>query len=729
MGKLPGLTYTIHHSTDRLRRQQDYVEQEIIMTRKLMMGSSDIGLTAAYGVVAPTDPTAHTAGSTDPLAVSVNANNQLTIDVNPGVAVMQSGVWIQVHNIVRQIQLASTAVGVPNVVFLRYLLDVAPVEQNDFLEFVSPYTLRVGDPIDSGYSVSTESVLIGVATVDTYTQYSDTILQDLTPLAIVTMQTVTSGGATVNQLSIDHTQASYIFNRPWFSPVDLQHRAMVGTGAASNTNPHRTSANDLTVGDLSLFQLHLDHGMVVAKDKSIAKVPGYRCTTAVTTILTDDATGTATGYANAMYFTLPYFPVRVGRVWINSTNVTLGALHVPQTNRVVLPYDVIPANETVMVYYTRAEAAEPPLPGATTFQIGGPTAQELVVAGGAGIVNMGSTEETFADAYQFPMRYEMFVDVDGDVLKTPQVVYCHKRLDVIGTTDDISGITPYGPGRLIVGLMNASHVVTLDVQIRIYGKDTNGATINELFTFNHGNWAPIGTLPTIPTPTSTSLHFGTQMFASLDTLNVEVRTSDGPNSGVMVWMAQTPYSNYDKLADALHVATVDWDGLSLAHIYDKRPVAPTLRDDTYAGSKLQTLMYTLLAGGNQTIFIDDFAAPRYHSLETEDELNENSAHYPTYQFSKQQAGLHGYYRSIGFPVNPLSGTMWSVTMYGADRYVDAWFVHRPTLLSYEGGVWTSYLMTAVPGVPNTWAATTATVPTRVQVQLYPGQCLGMAVYG
>lgn len=729
MGKLPGLTYTIHHSTDRLRRQQDYVEQEMLMTRKLLMGSADLGLTASFGLVAPTDPTAHTAGSTDPLAVSINASNQLTIDVNPGTAVMRSGVWITVHAIVRQTQLASTAVGVPNVVFLRYLLDSAPVEQNDFQEFVSPYTLRVGDPIDSGYSVSTESVLIGVATVDTYTQYADSVLQDLVPLAIVTMQTVTSGGATVNQLSIDHSQASYTFNRPWFSPVDLQHRAMVGTGTFSSTNPHRTSANDLTVGDLSLWQLHLDHGMVVAKDKSIAKVPGYRCSSAITTISTDDATGSATGYPNAQYLTLPYFPVRLGRVCINSTTIVLGALLVPQTNRVVFPYDVIAANETVLVYYTRAEAAEPPLPGNTTFTISGPAEQELIVAGGAGITTLGSTEETFADAYQFPMRYELFLDADGDVVKTPQVVYCHKKLDTIGTSDDASGITPYGPGRLIVGLMNASYVAALDVQIRIYGKDIAGTTINELFTFTFANWAPIGTLPVIPIPTSKSLHFGTQTFASLDTLNIEVRTSDGPNTGVMVWMAQTPYSNYDEMADALHIATVDWDGLSLAHVYDKRPVAATLRDDTYAWAKMQSLLYTLLAGGNQTIFIEDFTAPRYHSLETEDELNENPAHYPTYQFSKQQAGLHGYYRSIGFPVNTLSGNDWYVTMYGAERIVDTtWFNHSPVLLTYEGS-WAPYSMTPVAGMPNTWYTHTATVPTRVQVQLYPGQCLGMAVYG
>lgn len=725
MAKLPSLTYTIHHSTDRLRRQQDYVDQEILTTRKFMMGA-----VPSYGIWTTTDPADALAGSTDPLVVSVNANSQYTVDVNPGWGIMQSGTWIELKNTVRQISLADPSVGTPNVVFLRYMLTSAMQEPNAFLDPVTPYTMRINDPIDAE-NTAEESVLIGVATLDTYVGYADSVKQDLVPLAIATIQNVTVGGSTTAQLTIDHTRASYSWNRPWFSVVDLQHRSLVGTGTYSPTNPHQTSANDLTVGDLSMFQLHLDHGVVVVKDKSIAKVPGTRCTSAITTVLVDDAAGTATGFTGGVsYVALPYFPVRVGRVWVTSTNSTLAALHVPQTNRVVFPYEVPPAGETISVYYTRAEALEPPLPGATVFRTNGPTTQELIIAGGSGHTSLGATEETFADADRFPMRYEMFVDADADLLKTPQVVFCYKRLDEISGSADADAITPYGPGRLIVGLAGATHVVGLDVQLKIHGTDTTGATINESFQFTQANWTPI-TVPSIPLKTSTSVHFGSSVFATIDSIEVVNRDFDGPDSAVMVWMAQTPYSNYDKMADMLHVATVDWDGRSLANVFDKRVVCATLRDELNAAmnAELQELLYTTLAGGNQTVFVDDFRRPRYHSLETEDELNENAAHYPTYQFSKQQVGLHGYYRSVGFPVTTGSGTVWQVSMFGTERLVDPWFSHQPTLLSYEGGAWVSYLMTAVPGIPNTWTATTAAVPTRVQVQLYPGQCNGMALYG
>ena len=732
MGNIPALQYTVHHSLDRLRRQHNYYENEILATRKFMFGNADAdpNISASYGIVSASNPTTHLAGDTSPLAVSVNLNNQLTVDVRPGFAIFRSGVYLELHNTVQQVTLADTSVNTPNVVYLYYVLDAAPPVPNRFQQSVIPYTVRIGDPLDNLGTVNNESVLIRVVSVDTYNQFAASVLADAVPLAVVTMQAVTVGGVVVNQLSVDHTRASYSFNRPWFSSVDLEHRLQVGTGAITDTNPHATSANDLTVGDLSMFQLHTDHGMVVAKDRSIAKVPGYRCTSVITdTMLVDDVAGTLTGYSQASYIELPYFPVRVGRVWIVSTNTTLPGLHVPHTNRIAFP-GLGPAGEPLSVYYTRAEVAEPPLPNSTTFRTNGPNTQELAIAGGLGLVSLTATEETFADAYQFPMRYEMFMDAAGALLKTPQVVYCYRRFIDLGTSDTFD-ITPYGPAKLLVGLLGATNGPTLDVQLRIYGTDTNGTTINELFTFNTANWAPVGTVPVLPVPTTTAVHFSTSTFATLDNITVEALTGEGANAGVMVWMAQTPYSNYDNQADALHIATVDWDGLRLARVYDKRVIGATLRDDLNeaVNAELQRLNYILLGGGNQTVYVEDFRRPRYHSLETPAELNENAANYPTYQFTKQQVGLHGYYRSIAFPVAAGSGMTWRVALFAAENLVDPWFPNRPTILTYETGAWQVHTMTAVPGVPGTWEATTAVVPTRVQVQLYPGQCAGMAVYG
>lgn len=741
MGEIPALNHTIHHSTDRLRRQHKYYEDEILTSRKLMMGHADAdpNLTPHFGIVSATDPTAHLTGGNDPLAVSVNAEQQFTVDVNAGFAVFRSGVYLQLNSIIRQVPIQETGTGVPNVVYLRYALDEAPVLPNRFVTPpVSPYTLRVGDPTDAGVVLNNQSVLVGVLTVDTFTQLADSVRQDIVPLAIATVQAVDTGGGVIeNQLTIDHTQGSYAFNRPWFSVVDNEHRSQIGTGSVTSTNPHGTSGNDLTVGDLTMFQLQLDHGMVVAKDRSVAKVPGYRCTSSVTAVSVDDASGTVTGFPNASYLELPYFPVRVGRVWVVSTGETLAALQVPQTHRVVFPYEAPPAGEALNVYYTRAEVGEPPLPGNTTFRTNGPTTQELAIAGGLGLVSLSSTEETFADANLVPFRYEMFMDGEAQLLKTPQVVYCLKRLEDIGTSDTFD-ITPYGPARLIVALVNADDVPALDVQLRIYGTDVNGTTVNELFTFNQANWDPFLPLPSFHEPSSRFMQFGALTFATLDNITVEVRAGEGPNASVMVWMAQTAFSNYDKQADVLHVASVDWDGRSLGRVFDKRVVGATVRDELNVADNAQTqrMLYSLLAGGNQTVYVEDFRRPLYHSLETPTELadgGQTPAYYPTYQFSKQQVGLHGYYRSIAFPVNPGSGTLWRIAMNPPpDNIVDTWFsAQAPTLWAYQAGLgWQLFTMTPVAGVVGTWEVDIGgSAPTRVQAWLYPGQCSSMAIYG
>jgi len=733
MGDIPSLNYTIHHSIDRLQRQHQYYQEEILKTRALVMGDSaaDPNLGVSNGIVSATDPTTHLAGGNSPLAVSVNATNQLTVDVNPGTAVMASGCWVELHNTVRQVALANSAIGAPNVVYLQYFLDSAPVAPNRFEDLVSPYTLRVGDQLNDSTTLNTQDVMVSTLELATYVQLASSVRNDIVPLAIATMQTVdTGGGVLENQLSIDHTDVSYDFNRPWFSLVDLYHRSLVGSGTVTATNPHGTDGNDLTIGVLSMLQTQLDHGMLIAKDRSIAKVPGYRCTTAALSISTDDSIGTATGYANATYIELPYFPVVVGKVWDSASSVTLAGIRVPQTNRVVFPYEVLAVGTEVSCYYTRAEACEPPLAGNTIFRTNGPSTQELPIAGGLGLTSLTTTEESFSDAYRIPMRYEVFMGGDAELRLTPQVIYCYKRLDDLGASDTPT-ITSNGPGRLMVGLLDATYTATLDVQYRVYGTDANGTAIDELFTFNQGNWTPNNAAPNLPSPLDGFFHFSTNVFATITSITQEARAGDGANSALMIWQAQHPYSNYDEQADAMHIATVDWDGYSMGRVFDKRIIDTTVQDElsVTTESKIQELIYQLLAGGNFTIYVDDFQQPRYHSLETPDELGIDNAHYPSYNFSKQQVGLHGYYRSIAFPVHTNSGVTWRVSVFGAPLLVDPWFENRPLLRVFDGATWADQSMTPVPGVTNTWEVTLTATPVRVQVQLYPGQCTGMAVYG
>lgn len=715
-------------SLDRLRRQHLYYEQEILMTRKLAFGYPDV-TTPEPGVVSGDDPASHMPGGSDPLAVSVNATNQNTVDVNPGVAVFLSGVFLELHDTVRQVALADQSVGVPNVVYLEYHLADATLQLNDYTETPSPYTMRIGEDADS---LQTDDILINSITVDNWNSLPATSKEDLVPLAVVTMESVydATTGTTVNSLSIDHTRASYAWNRPWFSVVDLAHRLKVGSGTVTDSNPHGQSFQDGTVGDFSLLELLLDHGMVVGDDKTIPKVPGYRCTSTLTNILTDDASGTFTGIANAQYVALPYFPVRVGRTWDAVSGETLAGEHVPQTNLVVFPTaDPVAAGTSISVYYTRVQAAEPPLPNATTFTTVGPTTGELIVAGGLAKTALSTTEETFSDAYQFPMRYDMFVDGDGTLLKTPQVVYCYKKLDDIGTSD-VPTITQYGPAYLMVGLLNATDVPTMEVKIRIYGTDVNGTAINNLVTFTGPAWQDPGPVPNT-TLEQKAVQIPTDLFASITNIVIEGRTDDGPDSAIMIWALIKPQT-VTEMDDACHVAHVLWDGLRLARIYDKRIVATTVRDQMTSTLEIGNAisLVTVAAGGNQTVYVEDLRQPRYHSLNYATQYGDDLEQYqPWYDLHKWQVGCNGTYESRAFPVNTLSGTTWRVTLLGAVNTPDALVENQPTLGYWDGATWSDGTMAAVAGVPNTWEVTLAAVPIRVRVDLGPTQAVGYILYG
>jgi hypothetical protein len=734
MGNLPSLTYTIRHTLDRLQREHAYYQEEILVGRQLMFGLPGVATVSNNGVVSADDPASHLPGGSSPLAVSINSSITSTVDINPGYAVFNSGCWVELHDIVRQIQLADPTTGLPNVVYLQYRLEDATLTLNDGLQPVVAYTMRIGDPIDT--TTLPESVMIGVATVSNYLSLPAATLADIVPLAIVTMQsTIDPGtGLLVTGLSIDHTRSSYSWNRPWFSAQDIYHRSQVGTGTLTPGNPHRTAIGDMTAGDFTLFQLLLDYGMVVADDKAVAKVPGYLCTGTFRSHYTDDALGTATGYANVDYIALPNYPVALGLCQIESTLDPFPGQLVPTTNLVVFPREKFPAGDGVIVSYTRVNACEPPLPGATTFQSQNPIEEELIVAGGAGVTALTNTQETMGDAYQFPQRYDFYVDGNGTLLKTPQVIYCWKQLDAIGASD-VPTITQYGPGQLLLGLMGDHDFVGsgLSIGIRIYGTDTSGANINELLTFTEATWHDPGPIPKT-TITPAAFAWSTLIFATVTNIVVETRVNSSPNAGIMLWALQTPYSNYDKMKDCLHVASAFWDGLRFSDsatqptgVWDRRIVSTTVKPDVTVQDSLQNqLLITALAGGSATVFCEDLRRPKYHALI---DINTTPQVHSSLQLSKWNVGTAGGYLSLAFPVFFGSGTNWRCTLLRQSHRDLAWFPGTPILYSHRLGVWTVTTMTAVAGVPGTYEVNLAAVPDRLMLSLMGVQANGYVLYG
>jgi len=306
---------------------------EILERTKLMIGTFDSNLTK-YGIVDSEDPDTAYAGGTRPLSVSVNTSDTSTVDIYPGTAVFKSGEIIYITSSVTQVSLANGAANGRNIVYLEF----GEEEQDTVItRYLTPTSSKVNYYTDI-------SDYVKVLDVDDY-EALDPAEKDLTiPLALVTVQVVSSGGGTTTQLEVDMERTTASYNRPWFSVVDSEHRSYIGTGVETDTNVHGLSFNDISATESqTLFQLILDYGMIVAKERGLAGVPGTICeeTIPYASIYEDDSSGTITGIAFSHYFTLSRFPRLVVRLTDEETETKdYGPVTIPGKNLVfIIPND------------------------------------------------------------------------------------------------------------------------------------------------------------------------------------------------------------------------------------------------------------------------------------------------------------------------------------------------------------------------------------------------------
>jgi hypothetical protein len=270
---------------------------ELLERLRLVMASVNADQ-FGFGIVDSQNPTTATTTSGRPLAVSVNVSSPTTIDINPGIAVAPNGERIVIPNLLQQIPLATLAGNARNVVYLEFV--EVPSAETAFTHADTPVAVRVERPADPATYVKSMELA-------DYLLIVPETMKLIVPLAIVSIEVATTG----NLLVVDMGTEVLSSNRPWFTAVDLKHRHQLGSGTVTATNPHGMSISDLSAtSGKTFFQLLLDNGMVVAKDKSMAKLPGTLCSETVlaTSVITDVA-GIITGLIGAKYFRLSRIPV------------------------------------------------------------------------------------------------------------------------------------------------------------------------------------------------------------------------------------------------------------------------------------------------------------------------------------------------------------------------------------------------------------------------------------
>ena len=560
--KLPGVNYRAPISTDDLGFQADTTSEEIQKRTKLLISGE-------FGVVDDTDP--QDISITDlsrPLNV-LPSTDPIQVNVNPGTAVTENGNWVELENKIFLLDMASTAIGATNIVFIEYFLEEGADRRVN--QFNVDVAVREQRP-------ETNEDVIKVATLDNFNNtalYSPDRKRDIVVLAVVTVNQLAD---LTLDITIDLGNTNFSYNRPWFSPVDIAHRESVGTATPTTTNPHGTSLNDLAAGNLTLYQQTLAHGMVMSKDVGVSKMPGSLESEDIQAAsFVVDTTGEVTrrstlyGGVGARYANLDHFVIRLGSVYETGFPANqLAADFVPGESILVIPAnEVIPDNgvtiEYLVAYAGEAPAENPPPTNDLTFRQ--PISTELIVADGIAITSIPTPVISFDGSGPIPRDFRVFVDADGALLKSPQILLAPTKLDAIVGSTPIS-VAMQGDAPIEIGLTRAANVTGMEVEILLTGEDADGAA-TETLTFEFGTYQD-STIPGTEENPDQFVRTST-LFTTLDFIEITNRANDGNDSTIIVYAAQgahiTPTFN-EKCA----LANIFWSGLSVDEVRDVRPV-------------------------------------------------------------------------------------------------------------------------------------------------------------
>lgn len=599
---IEGLNYDSNLSVDDLSFSSDVVERELLDRLRLTMGADALAQPLA-GIVDAIDPRNLTSDETSrPLIVYPSANNPLQVNISVGTAVTPNGAIVRNTTLIEDFNLARTTANDINIVFI----------ENDIIDSEPIRITRYNTSQPTRRTQATDKIrTVLLSDFISATVFPPERLGNLIVLAVVTVVETTTG----TEIQIDYTSASYTFNRPWFSAVDIFHRTKIGSGTPSDTNPHGTTFGDLVTGSLTIFDQMLQTGGVLSRDDELKGSPGTFCLETITPsrILTDTG-GNITaagryGGVGARYIVLARFPVSI-RAFYESTHKgrAIAWEHIPGTRIVILP---IVENFTVdaVIQYNEVFALEPPaaiVSNVLTFNQPDATKNEIIISGGLQLTSLVDPNIDFDGSGRFPQNFTVYANSDGTLLRSPQPIQTSLLLEDLGTAVTPITSTFFGPAKLKIGLADANPVSTMVVTLRLTGRDVSNNSLTEDITFVGTSWV----MPTIPgIENSNQFIKTTNTFASLTEIQVITRTDDGPNSVIQIWADLETETTVD-LNRLARAATVLWDGMALSDLKDARDIHKNIPqpENRYFGAAQLTG-----TGGTapSLIAVEDFKCPTY----------------------------------------------------------------------------------------------------------------------
>lgn len=633
--RFPGANYALSPTLTAMASDRASLERETLRSTRLAAGHFGQGFDR-YGVVSAVDPTS--ADSGDPLYVS-ESSVPLKADVAAGSAVTPSGHVIELTEAALGVSMAATATGSINVLYAEYTV-IESTTSTDVTRsgVVAGRTFDPAEPAD----------LIHACTLAEYTNALVFSVERKRGIVVLAVCLVVEDASAVRSLSIDLSNDTYAFNRPWFSPVDVEHRSKVGTGLVTDSNPHGLSLADLAAGEMTLLQALCRTGVMVAKDFHVDRVPGTLCRETITAArLVLDTDGSVTGVRKAYYVRLLDTPIHLGRC-VDSRysgeywgHRDYAPWLLRGTNILVFhPMDVVDTDADVHVWYMSTGAAMDVGLNLDTLSVTQLDAsREMIVSCGRPVSTLTDLGVDLSVYNRFPMMILALVLGDGSLVTLPTLVQCHIRLDGLSGYQDISGVSLLGSSRLWLYLSGATASADLNVVIEVIGTAPNGSVITESVTFDE-NWRDAGPPNGASALGSNGTRYAARclqnVFSTVTSWRPVTRDNDGPLSAIGLF-AMPVWALASSVREAFAVARIHWDGYRAQQVYDLRRVVTSLTESPSRHSDLMIALTLAKNGvigekvthsggestsrenisaviGDRELIVEDFNRPRYHGL-------------------------------------------------------------------------------------------------------------------
>jgi hypothetical protein len=534
-----------------------------------------------------------------PLLVTISPINPLTIDIAAGYAITPSYLLIDIDAIVPSVPLPSLTAGNTYVVAVEYTLVASPQSRVNRFGDLTEVRLERPANIPPGGGASTLLYAITVANINDYNNpgiFSVDRKLNMVVIAIVNSQS----DATTSQLylSVDLTQNSYSFNRPWFTVRDVEHRSKIGNGVITDNNPHGVALQDLSTEGLTLYQQLKPRGGILAKDISYFGYAGKICTEEITLARWEsDPTGTTTTppglppIGGRYFVRLSKLPVRTGSLYFSGRPwEPIPYTWEPGTRIIILGALENPANygDVLVMEYFTVDAleinAESPTQGLQTLEVKEPIAtQEIIISGGLAVGTLAQTSLALPSMLGPIKRgYKVVCDDAGALILNPQPILASvKVVDLVGTTQTVNQAPLNGSAvYLTVGLTRAIERTTinpttyydLNLKIQIVGVDGNGTSRIETLTFTGSQWKDqIASINEEQPLQFLRSYYKYQLINSIALANTTSEPHNaGPEAIVSLWADPLSGTGNQEFAS---VASFFWTGTTGIRVKDERVIA------------------------------------------------------------------------------------------------------------------------------------------------------------